>query len=113
MAKRNKKPQTASSTLFKRYYAGKPKRRIEQAEAAMADLALGDKIRTLREQAGLTQAQLASHIGTQPSQISRIEDADYDGHSVETLRRIANALHANLKIEFVQERRKSGMLRSA
>jgi len=68
----------------------------------MADLALGDKIRTLREEAGLTQAQLAAQIGTQPSQISRIEDADYDGHSVETLRRIANALHVKLRIEFVQ-----------
>jgi len=33
-------------------------------------------------------------------EISRIEDADYDRHSVETLRRIATALHAKLRIEF-------------
>ncbi|HEY8749903.1 MAG TPA: helix-turn-helix transcriptional regulator [Tepidisphaeraceae bacterium] len=103
MGKRHKKAESASSVLRKRYYAGKPRHRIEQAEAAMSNMALGDKIRMLREHAGLTQAQLAAQIGTQPSQISRIEDADYDGHSVDTLRRIANALHAKLKIEFVED----------
>lgn len=93
---------SASAILQKRYYDGKPKERIAEAQATMADLALGDKIRTLRERAGMTQAQLAERIDTQPSQISRIENADYDGHSVETLRRIARALRATLKIEFVE-----------
>lgn len=73
----------------------------------MAALALGDRIRILREAAGLTQAELAKRVGTQPSQISRIEDADYAGHSVETLRRIAKALHATLRIELVPENGKS------
>lgn len=101
MARKRKTP--ASAILYRRYYEGKPAGRIAQAKATMADLALGDKIRKLREEAGLTQAQLAVHINTQPSQISRIEDADYNGHSVETLRRIAQALHAKLRIEFVAE----------
>ncbi len=74
-----------------------------EAEETMLALALGDKIRALREQAGLTQSQLARRIGTQPSQISRIEDADYEGHSIATLRRIAHALHAALRIELVPE----------
>jgi transcriptional regulator with XRE-family HTH domain len=69
----------------------------------MSALALGDRIRILRERAGLTQAELAKRTGTQPSQISRIEDADYNGHSMETLRRIATALHATLRIELVPE----------
>jgi len=86
--------------MYRRYYKGKPAERIAQANAAMAALVLGDKIRLLREKAGLTQAQLAKKVGTQPSQISRIEDADYEGHSVDTLRRIATALHATLRIEF-------------
>ena len=68
----------------------------------MLQLRLGDRIRALREEADLTQAQLAKRIGTQPSQICRIEDADYRGHSVETLRRIAEALDAKLTIEFVR-----------
>jgi len=90
----------ASDVIYHRYYKGKPPERIAEANATMAALVLGDKIRLLREKAGLTQAQLARKVGTQPSQISRIEDADYEGHSVDTLRRIATALHATLRIEF-------------
>jgi ribosome-binding protein aMBF1 (putative translation factor) len=94
---------TASEILFRRYYRGKPKERLAEAHATMSALALGDRIRILRERAGLTQAELAKRTGTQPSQISRIEDADYNGHSMETLRRIATALHATLRIELVPE----------
>jgi DNA-binding XRE family transcriptional regulator len=43
------------------------------------EIALGMKIRQLREAAGMTQQQLAKRVPTQPSAISRIEDADYDG----------------------------------
>ena len=91
---------SAGEIMFRRYYKNKPAQRIAEANATMSDLALGDKIRLLREQAGLTQAELASKVGTQPSQISRIEHADYNRHSVETLRRIATALHSKLRIEF-------------
>jgi ribosome-binding protein aMBF1 (putative translation factor) len=37
------------------------------------------QIRDLREQAGLTQKQLAELVGTKQSNIARIEDADYTG----------------------------------
>src|SRR5947209_5468361 len=86
--------------------AGKPAERLNRLQANMADLALGDKIRQLRERQGLTQDQLAKLVRTTPSQISRIEDADYDRHSVQTLRRIAAALHAELEIRFVLPRTK-------
>jgi ribosome-binding protein aMBF1 (putative translation factor) len=98
-----KKESRASAVMYRRYYKGKPEQRIAEASATIADLRIGDMIRSLREAAGLTQAELAQRVGTQPSQICRIEDADYDGHSVETLRRIAQALHKRLKIEFVPE----------
>ncbi len=103
MAKKRKHSKTASEILFRRYYRGQPKDRLGEAQATISALALGDKIRMLRERAGLTQADLAKRIGTQPSQISRIEDADYNGHSMETLRRIAAALHATLRIELVPQ----------
>jgi ribosome-binding protein aMBF1 (putative translation factor) len=103
VAKKRRSSETASEILFRRYYRGKPKQRLAEAQATMSALALGDRIRMLREGAGLTQAELAKRIGTQPSQISRIEDADYTGHSVETLRRIATALNATLHIELVPE----------
>ena len=108
--KKRKSSRTASEILYKRYYHGKPKERLAEAQATMAALALGDRIRILREGAGLTQAELAKRIGTQPSQISRIEDADYTGHSVETLRRIAKALNATLRIELVPENGKGRRL---
>lgn len=53
----------------------------------------------VRKQAGLTQKQLAELIGTTQSVIARLEDADYEGHSLSMLARIAAALNQKLKIE--------------
>jgi predicted transcriptional regulator len=46
----------------------------------------------------LTQAQLAELIGTTQSVISRLEDADYDGHSPTMLSRIVSALNQKLTV---------------
>jgi transcriptional regulator with XRE-family HTH domain len=53
-----------------------------------------------RTEAGLTQEKLAVLAGTKQSVISRIEDADYYGHSLRLLRRIARALGKKLLVEF-------------
>lgn len=55
-------------------------------------------IRSAREAAGLTQDQLAKKIGTTQSVISRLEDADYEGHSLKMLERIAEALNQRVII---------------
>jgi transcriptional regulator with XRE-family HTH domain len=52
-----------------------------------------------RTAAGLTQARLARKIGTTQSVISRLEDADYGGHSLAILQRIAEALDLRLEVE--------------
>jgi len=49
-------------------------------------------IREARESAGLTQKELAKMIGTTQSVISRLEDADYEGYTLKTLEKIAEAL---------------------
>ncbi len=71
---------------------------------AIEDQSLGadiaEKVYELRTEAKLTQKQLAALIGTQQSVISRIEDADYEGHSLSVLRRIARALGKTLVVEF-------------
>jgi len=54
-----------------------------------------------RTEAGLTQKQLAERCGTQQSVISRIEDADYYGHSLSLLKRIAEALGRVVRVEMV------------
>ena len=54
-----------------------------------------------RNKAGLTQAQLAKLIGTKQPVISQLEDADYGGHSLSMLKRIADALGKRIEIRFV------------
>jgi len=50
--------------------------------------------------AGLTQGQLAQLIGTKQPVIARLEDADYRGHSLTMLQRIAEALNQRLEVRF-------------
>ena len=52
-----------------------------------------------RTRHGLTQVELARRVGTSHSAISRIEGGQHKT-SVETLRRIADALNLRLKISF-------------
>lgn len=54
-----------------------------------------------RSEAKLSQAELARMIGTTQSVISRLEDADYEGHSLSMLSRIAKALNQEVKIDLV------------
>ncbi len=59
--------------------------------------------------AGLTQAQLAKLVGTTQSVIARLEDADYEGHSLRMLQRIAAALDGHLEVTIVSRaKRKAG-----
>ena len=58
-----------------------------------------------RTRAGLTQQQLADLIGTKQPVIARLEDADYEGHSLTMLQRIAVALGLRLDVKFVRPRR--------
>jgi|GEM_PF-823981 len=61
---------------------------------------LAEQIYGARTEAGLTQAQLATLIESHQSVIARLEDADYDGHSLSMLRRIATVLGRSLRVEF-------------
>lgn len=54
-----------------------------------------------RQAAGLTQGQLARLAGTTQSVISRLEDGDYDRHSLALLERIAAALHRRVEVRFL------------
>ena len=62
------------------------------------DVAL--QIAALREQAGLSQKELARRLKTSQQQISRLESPDYEGHSLANLRRVAEALHARVRVVF-------------
>jgi DNA-binding XRE family transcriptional regulator len=86
-------------------YIGTAPARIESFEEELTNAELARKIHDLRTDAGLTQKQLADRVGTTGSVISRLEDADYQGHSLAMLRRIAAALGKRVEIRFVRARR--------
>lgn len=65
------------------------------------DVAL--QIADLRRQAGLSQKELAKLLKTSQQQISRLESPGYEGHSLSMLRRVAQALHARVRVVFEPE----------
>jgi DNA-binding XRE family transcriptional regulator len=105
---RTKKRQPATDAIeiiHRRYYEGRPQRVADLAEAEANDT-VARKLYALRKRAGLTQQELAKLVGTTTSVISRLEDAEYHGHSLAMLRRIADALNKRLELRFVNARRK-------
>lgn len=74
-------------------------RELVERETLNAKVAM--MIYEVRTRAGLTQAQLAELVGTKQPVIARLEDADYEGHSLSMLQRIAVALNARLELRIV------------
>jgi ribosome-binding protein aMBF1 (putative translation factor) len=92
-----KTTSNAVEILRNRYVKDNPERRASvDAERLNAEIAR--LIYTLRSEAGLTQEQLAERVGTTQSVISRLEDSDYDGHSLSMLNRIAEAFQKKLSV---------------
>jgi len=95
----------AAEILRRRYVGDDPEKKIaletERVNAEVARL-----IYDLRTDAGLSQQELAEVVGTTQSVISRLEDADYEGHSLSMLNRIARAL--NQKLAVVMTRKDTG-----
>lgn len=104
MSKR-KTTTDALGILHRRYYKGHPQR-LASLEEERANLDCARKIYELRTKAHLTQRQLAEIVGTTASVICRLEDADYEGHSLAMLQRIALALNQRIEIRFVPLARK-------
>jgi len=70
-------------------------------EEATLNAQVAELIYATRRQAGLTQRQLATLIGSTQPVIARLENADYEGHSLSILRRIGDALDLRLELRFV------------
>jgi DNA-binding XRE family transcriptional regulator len=104
MAKRRTPTTDAAEILHRVFYEGRPDR-LKALDEARANEEIARKIRDLRGRARLTQAQLAKLVGTTASVVCRLEDADYQGHSLAMLRRIAAALSQRVEIRFVPIRK--------
>jgi ribosome-binding protein aMBF1 (putative translation factor) len=88
----------AVGILHRRYVAGDV-RRAAEVERERTNAEVAQLIYDRRVAAGLTQKQLAKLVGTTQSVISRLEDADYEGHSLTMLQRIAGALGERITID--------------
>ena len=73
----------------------------DEIAAARINLEVAQMIHDSRTKAGLSQRQLADLIGSKQPVIARLEDADYEGHSLTMLQRIADALGQRLEVRFV------------
>ena len=110
MAARNptrRKPRSPSlKRLYEEYIEGDPEQEATYEEH-LANAEIARKIYDLRCAAGLTQRELAKLVGTSASVICRLEDADYNGHSLSMLQRVAAALDKRVEIRFVPVKRKA------
>jgi len=99
--KSKKKSTTNALEIIHQEFFRKNPDMIEELEQARADDAVARKIHDLRVKARLSQRQLAKMVGTTASVICRIEDAQYEGHSLAMLNRVAEALDRRVEIRFV------------
>jgi len=100
----------AVEILHRRYIGDDADRKASlQEERVNAEVAR--MIYELRKEAGLKQKDLAELIGTTQSVISRLEDADYNGHSLSMLSRIAKALNRRLAVSMPDSDKETGIRR--
>jgi ribosome-binding protein aMBF1 (putative translation factor) len=94
------KTNDAIDIINRRYLNHDPAR-----QDLLREISLNAKVAQLiyaaRKEAGLTQQQLADLIQTKQSVIARLEDADYEGHSLYMLQRIGEALGQRIEINLV------------
>ncbi len=102
----------AVNILHRRYVKDDPARK-ELLDQERSNAEIASLVYELRKQAGLSQRELAKLVGTTQSVISRLEDADYDGHSLSTLRRIAAATKQKLAVVSIPDDPGKGAIRDA
>jgi DNA-binding XRE family transcriptional regulator len=99
-------PKTKDALKILDRVTGKDIELRRMIEDATVNAYVAQLIYDARTSAKLTQARLAKLVGTTQSVIARLEDADYDGHSLTMLQRIAAALDKRVEIRFVPSKRK-------
>jgi DNA-binding XRE family transcriptional regulator len=87
--------------ILDRRYMRDDSKMKKMVEEEFQKLQIGQQIYDLRKEASLTQDELADIVGTTGSVISRLEIAEYNGHSIKMLERIAVALGKNVAISIV------------
>ena len=98
------KRKTADAVAILEHMAGSDIESRERIEELTFNARIAQMIYQARTARKLTQKQLAAMIGTTQPVIARLEDAEYEGHSLDMLQRIAKALRLKLNVEFAKAR---------
>jgi DNA-binding XRE family transcriptional regulator len=96
-----KRLQSKALQLAYDEFVGDDPERVAAYEQELTNIEVAAKLHALRARAGISQRELARKVGTTASVICRLEDADYEGHSLSMLRRIAAVLGSRVEIRFV------------
>jgi ribosome-binding protein aMBF1 (putative translation factor) len=104
VTRRRTKSSDGLKILHDIYISGDREMRRMVAEEHL-NMEVAQRIYNLRAKTGLSQRALAKIVGTTASVICRLEDADYEGHSLAMLNRIAVALNRRVEIRFVPNRK--------
>jgi ribosome-binding protein aMBF1 (putative translation factor) len=99
MAKTKSKTTSDAIKIIEKQF-GIDLERDPEMSAIAEDFRIGQLIYDARQETGITQQQLAETVGTTQSVISQLESAEYSGHSLTMLRRIAAALDRRVEIRF-------------
>ncbi|MGP9614507.1 helix-turn-helix transcriptional regulator [Brachybacterium sp. AOP42-B2-9] len=75
--------------------------RVEEHKQRLLAEVRAYRLRELRENAGLTQQQLADRIGVSQRQVSKIEHGDLENAKVGTIRGYLEAVGGGLSLEYV------------
>jgi ribosome-binding protein aMBF1 (putative translation factor) len=70
---------------------------------------LAYRILTLREKLGLSQKAMAQRMGTSQQAVARLESGEYEGYTLKTLEKVAEALGAELVVDLRRPARKPAM----
>ena len=109
---KTKNEKDAVRILHNRYIKNDAARKAS-LERERVNAQVANTIYELRKDSGLSQGELAEMVETTQSVISRLEDADYDGHSLSMLQRIAKALSCRLSVTLKKDDTRVTMMRYA
>lgn len=99
-----RKPTTDAVEILHRLYFENDQKMMEMLEAERIKGKIAQRVYNLREEAGLTQKQLAKKVGTTVKVIDDLEMTDYEDHEIGDailmLQRIAKAVGKRIDIDF-------------
>jgi ribosome-binding protein aMBF1 (putative translation factor) len=97
----SRKPKSAALQELYDELIGDDSQKQADYEEALVNVKAAQLLYDMRTTVGLSQRELAKRVGTTASVICRLEDADYSGHTLQMLNRIASALGRRIELHAV------------